>query len=150
MFRLIRRPTSWRTVVWLIVIFGMIGAAYYFGFYGGIRGTTSTYDGVKGQIQDAVTAYQARHDGQLPALNRTVTVNGSAYRVIDMCALAYRGELLPVVPDGCARDNCVSGRCTCTEGSYIWVVDDGGNVSSTCIALECDAYQTDGEQGVWP
>jgi hypothetical protein len=148
---ILKRLGNWRTLMWVVVIVGLVGAAYYFGFFGGLNGTPDGgYDSVRSGIQDAVTAYQDMHDGELPVLNRTVTVNGSTHHLIDMCVLTYKGEFLGEVPAGCAPDNCVAGRCTCADGSYIWTVDDGGNVSSTCISLGCEAYQVDGYQGVWP
>jgi hypothetical protein len=148
---IVRWLANWRSVTWLVVILALIGAAYYWGFFRAEVGTTAgSYDTAKSDIQQAVTSYRSGHEGHLPVLNRTVTVDGEMHHLIDMCVLAYGGEFLADVPAGCAYDNCVTGRCTCTEGSYIWTVDEGGNVSSTCVALNCEAYQSDGYQGVWP
>lgn len=147
---ILRRLTKWRTLLWVIIIGGLVGVSYYYGL-SGIYGTpVGSYDQSRQDIQAAVTAYQDKHDGDLPVLNRTVTVNGSSQRLIDLCALKYRSEFLEQIPPGCAPDNCAAGGCTCTDGSYMWTVDEGGNVSSSCISLDCEAYQADGYQGVWP
>ena len=147
---LLRRLKKWRTLLWVIIIGGLIGVSYYYGL-SGIYGTPSgSYNQSRHDIQAAVTAYQDKHDGGLPVLNRTVTINGSTRHLIDLCDLKYKGEFLKSVPLGCAPDNCAAGGCTCTDGSYIWAVDGDGNISSTCISLDCEAYQVDGYQGVWP
>jgi len=147
---ILKRIGNWKTLMWIVIIIGLIGVSYYYGFKGMGETSVESYDEVRDRIQQAVTAYSDDHEGTLPTLNRTVTVDNTTMHLIDLCQLTYRGEFLPRVPPGCAYDNCVAGRCMCTNGSYIWTVDAVGNVSSTCIALGCEAYQADGYQGVWP
>jgi hypothetical protein len=123
------------------------------------------YNIFKDNIQNAVQYYQDKNEGGLPTVNGTVTVNGSLCHIIDICALLVsEGGKLSQIPDSCVsingsdNDNCDAG-CgensqpwnSCTEYShYIWVVDESGNVHSTCVGSDCNAYNTDGYQGVWP
>ena len=115
------------------------------------------YNTVLPQIQNAVTAYMVETMGELPPTVGTVTVDGQTYDIFDICSLVGEDELLRTLPDGCAEvsgagnDNCDMGSCECDSSAhYVWVVDDVGNVYSTCRGRICDANNADGFQGVWP
>jgi hypothetical protein len=118
----------------------------------------SVYSHNQKSLQDAVKDYQNRNDGALPTVNGTVTVNGSLCHIIDVCALLVpEGGKLNQVPDTCTsingsnNDNCDAGCEGCWEYShYIWVVDESGNVYSTCVGSDCIAYNADGYQSVYP
>ena len=119
---------------------------------------TYVYSTIKSQLQNAVQDYQDKNEGGFPTVNGNVTVNGSLYHIIDICALLVsNGGKLSYTPGNCVRingsdnDNCDGGCEGCWEYShYIWAIDESGNVYSTCIGSDCSAYNTDGYQGVWP
>ena len=118
----------------------------------------SAYNSVRDDIQNAVAQYASVHYGVYPTISGTVTINGSVYNIIDICPLlTSEGGLLRQVPDGVIsindsnNDNCDSGCLGCDASfSYIWAVDDEGNVYSTCVGEECTASGEDGYQDVWP
>jgi hypothetical protein len=118
----------------------------------------SLYHRAETELQNAVNDYQNRNNGALPTLNGTVTINSSAYKIIDICPLLTQsGESLKTVVEslwygnGSNADNCSSGCAECTAyGNYIWAVDDEGNVYSTCVGTYCNASGVDGYQDVWP
>jgi hypothetical protein len=120
--------------------------------------TGDLYYTAKTELPNAVYDYQRKNNGALPTINSTVTINGSTYRIIDICALLTQNEeSLQTVNDslwsgnGTDDDNCDSGCAQCNAyGSYIWAIDEQGNVYSTCIGEYCEANGEDGYQGVWP
>ncbi|MEA1958314.1 MAG: prepilin-type N-terminal cleavage/methylation domain-containing protein [Chloroflexota bacterium] len=127
------------------------------------RAKRTAYITVKDQIQTAVVAYQIESLGSYPLTDNTTTINGTAYGVIDMCALLSSADppgMLRDLPDGCAdlaaNDNCESAECTCDPAShYVWAIDILGNVHSTCINTSeneggCTNGSVDGFQTVWP
>ena len=116
---------------------------------GGIFGRTGeqAYNLVRDELQLAVTGYMTNSSHGLPVLS----TNNS---IIDVCLLLGPDELLREVPDG-VRDANNGGTCngTADTNHYVWILDEGGNVASTCETNDagetCDAA-TDGYQGVWP
>ena len=116
------------------------------------------YDSAKIELQNAVNDYQSKNNGAPPTINGPVTINGTAYAIIDICPLLIQNEdsLQTVIEslwcgNGLSDDNWDSG---CAEricdGSYIWAVDDGGIVYSTCVGEHCNASGVDGFQDAWP
>ena len=118
----------------------------------------SFYHRAKTELQNAVQNYQNKNNGVLPTINGTVTVNGSLCHIIDICALLVsEGGKLNQVPDGYIsingsdNDNCDAGCGGCnTAYSYIWAVDNNGDVYSTCVGKYCNASGVDGFQDAWP
>jgi prepilin-type N-terminal cleavage/methylation domain-containing protein len=119
---------------------------------GGIFGRTGeqAYNLVRDELQLAVTGYMTNASHDLPVHTGNNTIN--------VCLLLGPDELLRQVPDGVSTvndDASYNGTVECitdAQAHYIWIVDDGGNVASTCTPVgvgECDAA-TDGFQGVWP
>lgn len=133
---------------------------------GGVFGTAheTAYESVKPQIQNGVIEYATSHNGDLPPVigswNQSIvtslgTVNNTA--ILDMCALVASGGILRTMPDGCyeggGNDNCdgVSPCAGCdTSNSYVWYIDNGGNVYSLCPGDDCVSDTDDGYQEVWP
>jgi len=121
-------------------------------------GRQPAYDALRAELQAAVADYMSGNGGELPADGSTVTINNSSYHIIDMCALVDGTALLEEVPDSCGTmpwqgdDNCDAGGCSgCSERyHYIWAVDDGGSILSSCAGTECRANGEDGFQNVWP
>ena len=123
----------------------------------------AAYIAVHDEIQNAVAAYAAAHNGALPILYAFRTVDGCANcNIIDMGALLTpNGGLLVEVPDGCYRstvisginDNCDGGfgldECS-PDNHYIWLVDSSGYVYSKCEGESCASHSENGYQGVWP
>jgi len=123
----------------------------------------AAYIAVHDEIQNAVTAYAAAHNGDLPILYAFRTVDGCANcNIIDMGALLTpNGGLLIEVPDGCYRstvisginDNCDGGfgldECS-PDNHYIWLVDSSGYVYSKCEGEGCASHSENGYQEVWP
>jgi hypothetical protein len=125
---------------------------------------TTSYATVKPQIQNAVIAYMSDHNGELPPHQGTYDISSYRYNesvaltcdVIDICSLIGGMDLLRAVPDGCygekgeAGTNFYSGECDNPNNcDYIWLMDEVGNVYSTCIGDKCDANNEDGYQYVW-
>jgi hypothetical protein len=118
----------------------------------------TAYNGVHEELHIAVADYMDRHDGALPVVGGNVSVNGTSYQIIDICALLKsNGGELHTILNGCAvvngsgNDNCDAG-CSGCEGnhSYIWAVDADGGIHSACVGSNCSAQYTDGYQQVWP
>ena len=120
------------------------------------------YYTIKPQIQNAVIAYIWDHDGERPphagTYNITTADNGyNLCDVIDICSLIGYANGLRNIPDGCygekgeAGTNFYSGECENYEeaGEYVWLMDDIGNVYSTCMGSDCEANNADGYQGAW-
>jgi hypothetical protein len=118
----------------------------------------SFYHRAKIELQNAVTDYQDKNNGALPTINGTVSINGSIYRIINICPLLTQNEesLQTVIEslwcgNGSDDDNWDGGCAECTAySSYIWAADDEGNVYSTCVGEYCNASGVDGYQDVWP
>ena len=118
----------------------------------------TAYNGVHGELHIAVADYMDKHNGALPVVGGNVSVNGTSYPIIDICALLKsNGGELHTMLNGCAgingsdNDNCDAGCIGC-EGnhSYIWAVDAVGGIHSACVGSNCSVQNTDGYQGVWP
>ncbi|MFA5366779.1 MAG: hypothetical protein WC333_02775 [Dehalococcoidia bacterium] len=120
--------------------------------------TGDLYYTAKTELQNTVKDYQNKNNGSLPTINGIVTINGSTYRIIDICTLLTQNEeSLQTVNDslwsgnGTDDDNCDSGCAQCNAyGSYIWAIDEQSNVYSICMDEYCEANGEDGYQGVWP
>jgi hypothetical protein len=118
-------------------------------------GKEGAYDIVRTELQNAVKDYQNKNNGELPTINGTVTINGSDYRIINICPLlTLIEESLQTVRDslwcgnGSNDDNWDGGCAECNvHSSYIWAVDDEGNVYSTCVGERCNTSGIDGFQG---
>jgi hypothetical protein len=116
----------------------------------------SNYNSDKSNIQTALNAYMASHNGSIPVTNNSVTLSDPAgtYPIIDICALLGAGDLLDVVPSSCidtSFDNCEATGCTCNQNAhYKWLVKGAGTVVSSCIGDDCEANSTDGYQSIWP
>jgi hypothetical protein len=119
----------------------------------------TAYMTAREQIQNAVTAYQAKNSGALPTLNGTYTnANCSNCSVVNMSALlASNGGMLRSMPSGVyasvtdGNDNCGGNASLgCANGShYIWIVNANGDVYSYCVGKGCTSNSS-GYQGVWP
>ena len=121
-------------------------------------GRQAPYNTAREQMQNAVTAYGAWHNGSLPILNGTYTnANCSNCSVINISTLlTTNGGMMRMAPDGLnlsarGNDNCGGNASLgCKKGShYIWIVDANGDVYSTCVGKDC-ASNNSGYQGVWP
>jgi hypothetical protein len=116
----------------------------------------ASYNSDKNNIQTALTAYTASHNGSLPLTNNAAQLYfpSGTYQIINICALIGPGDLLDEVPASCidfSSDNCVANTCTCKQNAhYVWLMDGVGNVLSNCIGSDCDTNLTDGYQGIWP
>ncbi|MEA1958189.1 MAG: hypothetical protein U9N44_00730 [Chloroflexota bacterium] len=118
----------------------------------------SYYYTAKTELHNAVQDYQNKNHGALPTINGTVTINGSAYRIIDICPLLTQNkESLQTVIEslwcgnGSNDDNWDGGCANCSAySSYIWAVDDEGNVYSTCVGDYCSVNGVNGFQDEWP
>jgi len=116
------------------------------------------YKEAKIELQNAVSDYQSKNNGELPTINGTVTINGSVYQIIDICPLlTQNGESLQTVIESlwCGNssndDNWDSGCAECNAfSSYIWAADDEGHVYSTCVGEYCKVSGVDGYQDRWP
>jgi len=146
---------------------------------GGVFGTAQerAYEGARDQMQVAVGDYMSRELGDRPITGNTTQINGIAYDVIDVCLLqmSYNGTaagtdiargLLLSIPVSCHQngdDNCDGAACsfydateagTCdTDAHYVWATTDDGDVRSSCMdvtAGDCDNFETDGFQGIYP
>ena len=121
-------------------------------------GKEHPYIATKDDIRNAFYSYAADHNQSFPLFNSTYTNdNCSNCSVINISALlTVNGGLLNGVPDGCylstsGNDNCggnASLGCS-TDASYIWIVDNDGNVFSYCAGAGC-ATNNFGYQDVWP
>lgn len=118
----------------------------------------SFYYTAKTELQNAVNNYQNKNNGALPTINGSVIINGSTYRIINICPLLTENEesLQTVIEslwcsNGSNDDNWGSSCADCNfYSSYIWAVDNGGNVHSTCVGQYCNASGVDGYQDQWP
>ena len=116
---------------------------------GGIFGRTGeqAYNLVRDELQLAVISYMTNTSAGLPLIANSSTD-------IDVCLLlGSAGQLLREVPDG-MRDANNGGTCngTSDDNHYVWILDDGGNVASTCTPVgdgDCSAAG-DGFRDVWP
>jgi hypothetical protein len=154
----IKRSSMINLAITVIVIGGIV-ALFTISIGGpGPRSPQAAYNIIKEEVQEAVNEYQANNSALLSTLNGTVAINGSVYRILDVCSLLRsQGGWLRAVPDGIwsgngsADDNCDSGCGGCSEYShYIWAVDGNVSVHSTCVGSSCKANGQDGYQGVWP
>jgi hypothetical protein len=109
-------------------------------------------------IQNGVDYYAAHHNGSLPTLSGTYTIDGCVNcSVINVSALlSANGGMLREAPDGLAlvgpgMDNCNGNKSLgcANDHHYIWIVDANGSVSSTCVGKGCTSNNS-GYQGVWP
>jgi len=164
---------NWMRKYWLCVLIALVVSSLVCFFVssnvrlGGCFGTccANGYNSIKPQIQNAVTAYIAEHDGELPPHQGTYNISTHYPKdnitcdVIDICALVNKsGDMLRVMPDGSygergeSSTNFYSGECDNLgeAGEYVWLMDDIGNVYSTCIGDGCEANNEDGYQGTWP
>jgi hypothetical protein len=123
----------------------------------------AAYIAVHDEIQNAVAAYAANHNGDLPILNAHRTVDECAdCHIIDIGALlTSNGGLLSGVPYGCygstviagTNDNCDGGFGVtgCSPSShYLWLVDSWGYAYSKCEGNGCASNSQSGYQQVWP
>jgi hypothetical protein len=142
--------------IFIIVILLMIAGIVVMGIGGSVSPSKEgAYGIVKTDLQNAVNDYQNKNDGALPTINGTITINGSAYKIINICLLPTQNEvsLQHIIGslwggNGSYDDNCDGGCAECTTyGSYIWTVDDEGNVYSTCVGERCNTSGIDGFQG---
>ena len=142
---------------------------------GGVFGTAQerAYEGARDQIQVGVGDYMSRQLGERPLTGGNVTIDGTAYDVIDVCILqmSYNGTeghgLLLEIPVSCqsrgGADNCDNAATcgnisvdagTCDPDShYIWAATEEGDVKSLCVdvvAGDCDDTTSDGFQGIYP
>jgi hypothetical protein len=152
---------------WPFIAAGMVIIAIIISFlvvwvvenqYGTCCGGTPGYAGVRGLIQDAVSAYMSNTSGALPTLSGTYTNdNCSSCHVVNMSALLRtNGGVLRQAPislnlSASGYDNCGGNASLgCKKGnSYIWIVDTDGSVYSTCVSKDCTTNNS-GYQGVWP
>jgi len=120
--------------------------------------SSAIYNTAKTELQNAVQDYQNENNGALPTINGTVTINGSTYRIINICPLVTQNEeALQTVIESlwCGNssndDNWDGGCAECNAySSYVWAADDQGNVYSTCVGEHCNTSGIDGYQGWWP
>ena len=126
---------------------------------GGIFGRTGeqAYNLVRDELQLATTGYLTNTSHQdIPC------VAGSTNATTGDCTIAIEDllgpdELLREVPDGMREANCynINGTAMTEEdgcadaNSYTWLLDENGNVKSSCNDAECTA-SGDGYQDVWP
>ena len=112
----------------------------------------------KDELQNAVAYYRDANDESLPILSFAYT-NAECLNchVLNISALiTANGGLLQNYPDGLnlsasGNDNCggnASLGCS-PDASYIWIVDNDGNVFSYCAGAGC-ATNNSGYQDVWP
>lgn len=150
---------NWRVYLFLLIILLIIASLWVMSIGGSVSPRLENiYDNAKEELRNAVNDYQNQNNGTLPTINGTVTINGSAYEIINICSLlASQGGTLKYLPDSCIsingsdNDNCDAGCTGCWEYShYIWAVDDEGNVYSTCVGKYCNASGVDRYQDVWP
>ena len=129
--------------------------------YGGYPGSYTksfAYETARTELQNAIRDYQNKNNRAIPILNTTVTINGSAYHIIDICPLIAQNKtqvrtFLDCLwsGNGSNNDNCDSGCSVCSQyHSYIWAVDENGIVHSTCVGQYCNISSVDGYQGSWP
>ena len=121
----------------------------------------SKYLTVQDQIQNAVTAYAADHEGAIPTLKGTYSnANCSSCKMVNMSALlVINNGLLRSCPDGLWKGNSSNDdNCDATGGNisgcsnsnhYIWLVDNYGTVYSYCKGSGCKTNNS-GYQSVWP
>jgi hypothetical protein len=147
--------------VWFLILAILLVTAVIWGI--GAKGNPtpsieSLYYNAKTELQNAVNDYQDKNNEALPTINGTVTINGSAYSIINICPLLTQNEesLQTVIEslwcgNGSNDDNWDGGCAQCDAlSSYIWAVDDEGNVYSTCVGNYCNVSGIDGYQEVWP
>lgn len=150
----------WQLYLFILVIIVIVAVVIIMSG-GGVfvqPGGSLAYDTSKAELQNAVNDYRDRNNGALPTINGTVTINGSSYAIINICPLLNQDEesLQKVIQslwcgNGSNDDNWDNGCAECTTwSSYVWAVDDEGNVYSTCVGEYCEANGEDGYQGVWP
>jgi len=119
---------------------------------------TYVYNTAKAELQNTIKAYQDKNNGALPTINGTVIINGSTYRIINICSLLNQSGEKRLTVLGCLwsgsgsnDDNCDGGCAECTAShSFIWTIDDEGKVYSTCVGKYCNASGVDGYQDAWP
>jgi len=114
------------------------------------------YNSDRSNIQTALSAYMASHNGSIPLTNNSVTLNDPAgtYRILDICALLGAGALLEEVPASCSDssfNNCDAKTCSCKQNAhYVWLANGAGSVLSSCRGGDCTTNYADGYQGIWP
>lgn len=124
---------------------------------GGIFGRTGeqAYNLVRDELQLAVTGYMTNSSHGIPYVDGSLNTT-TGYRTIAVCDLLGPNELLREVPDGIRQLNCFTVNATaCDEGcsddnSYLWLLDEYGNVRSSCLDAELCAEVGDGYQQTWP
>ena len=117
---------------------------------GGIFSRTGeqAYNLVRDEVQLAVTGYLTNSSHGFPIV-------GGGNNTIAACELLGPDELLREIPDGMQTSNCVYINTSTCDGclgtnSYIWLLDDNGNVLSQCVGADCTVDEGDGYQDVWP
>ena len=120
------------------------------------------------QVQNAVTAYQVKHEGLLPPTEGQATaVNFSLGQdhyvqkaeVLDICSIVGKSaeamlRIVPAGPMGTAGDvgtNFYTGNCTRSteeDSHYVFFVDTMGNVYTGCDCNENGRIEEDGMENV--
>ena len=120
---------------------------------------SASYTDIKMSMGVAVPAYALQaHSADPPTTGETVTIDKGTFDIIDICKMVDTVPFEPDVLDALLRpcadtthDNCELGPCSCNaDAHYIWLVDDGLDVYTTCVGGGCDDNNEDGYQGVWP
>jgi uncharacterized membrane protein len=149
----------WLLYLLILVVLLMIVGLWVMTIGGHLDTTQeSAYGTAKAELQNAVNNYQNKNNGAPPTINGTVTINGSTYKIINICPLLTQNEdsLQTIIEslwcgNGSNDDNWDGGCAECKAySSYIWAVDDEGNIYSTCVGEHCRSSGTNGFQGRWP
>jgi len=122
----------------------------------------TAYDTLRGQIQNAVIAYNSENNGHMPPTVGTANISGEK-GILDICSLVLPEGMLRAAPAGCISlpngddDNCDGSDCggCLVTSHYIWAIDVKGNVYSQCADTVangggCANTSSNGYQGVWP
>jgi prepilin-type N-terminal cleavage/methylation domain-containing protein len=124
---------------------------------------SAAYNAVKNDLQNAIIAYAADHQGDLPInssnasqlieYNTNCSSTNPCY-VINMSALlATQRGVLRKIPDGTRPDNCYGGATGCSDTNhYTWGMTTTGAIYSRCDAnnASCPNGNASGYRGVWP
>lgn len=130
---------------------------------GGVFGTSreGAYNTTQEELKNAVAQYASNNMGNLPNESAfadvivdgdgVVLCNGSAGACdiidIDLLLVSVDG-ILGKAPDSCADDNGTACTASSEAGSYIWVMDQYGNVFSACTGGDCPAAAMNGSDYV--
>lgn len=153
-----KRSKGWRPIILVVVVVGLVVGGWYFARQSLSTAYPQAYGDWADKLQSAVDGYSDGHGGDLPLVSydAQVVIDGDAMYIIDICALLNE-EFIIYLPDNCVsvagndNDNCDGGNCSCYDSAhYIWALDSGGGIRSTCIGEGCDTSGNDGYQGVWP